>query len=547
MKSTLSLKHTIWLFLLLLTAMAALTLWSLTRITNAQNAVSSANAARYQSYLLADELRQSSDDLTRLARTYVVTADPAYEKQYFDILAIRNGKQPRPQNYERIYWDFVAAGEAKPSPDSTDSTPLLELMKKAGFTEQELGKLQEAAANSDQLVKAETVAMNAVKGQYDDGHGGFTKKDKADAELARRLTHDGDYHKNKAKIMKPVNEFLAMLDHRTGEAVQKAEEAAAAAYKLTLSLMIFSVAASTLAMYLLYRSLMRQLGGEPAYTVDIVRQIADGNLTVPVDLRNGDRGSLLHAMKAMVGKLSNVLTDVAENASALTRASEEINSTAQALSQATSQQAASVEQTSAAIEEMTASIALNADNAKATDAIASQASSEAGEGGEAVKSTVDAMHQIARKIAIIDDIAYQTNLLALNAAIEAARAGEHGKGFAVVATEVRKLAERSQVAAQEISEVASNSVMLAEQAGTLLTAMVPNIKRTSDLVQEISAASDEQNSGLAQISSAVNQVSSATQQNAAGSEQLAATAEGMSDRAAQLQAAISYFRVPAAA
>ncbi|MYN07696.1 methyl-accepting chemotaxis protein [Pseudoduganella aquatica] len=541
---TLSLKQTISLFLAVMAGLAGLTMWGLTQVTRAQSGVSAATAARYQSYLLADELRQSSDDLTRLARTYVVTGDAAFERQYGEILEIRNGARPRPKDYERIYWDFVAAGQPKPGGD-TAAVPLLELMKKAGFSEKELGKLREASAQSDDLVKAETVAMNAVKGLYDDGAGRFTKKGEPNPELARRLTHDAAYHQNKAKIMKPVNEFLALLDQRTGDAVHAAEAAAARALQVTMALLAFSVLVSALAMYLLYRSLMRQLGGEPAYTADIVREIAQGNLGVAMALRRGDKSSVLYAMNGMVAKLSSVLREVSGSALALTRASEEISGTAQSLSQASSQQAASVEQTSASVEQMTASVSQNTGNARVTDGIAAQAAQEAIEGGQAVKSTVSAMRQIAQKIVIIDDIAYQTNLLALNAAIEAARAGDHGKGFAVVASEVRKLAERSQVAAQEIGEVASSSVELAERAGKLLDQMVPNIKRTSDLVQEITAASEEQNSGLAQINLAVGQLSETTQHNAAGSEQLASTAEEMSVRAEELQAAVSFFKVAA--
>ncbi|HOE42083.1 MAG TPA: methyl-accepting chemotaxis protein, partial [Rhodoferax sp.] len=169
------------------------------------------------------------------------------------------------------------------------------------------------------------------------------------------------------------------------------------------------------------------------------------------------------------------------------------------------------------------------------------------DGGEAVNATVDAMKQIAKKIGIIDDIAAQTNLLALNAAIEAARAGEHGKGFAVVAAEVRKLAERSQVAAQEIGEVAGNSVELAEKAGRLLAEIVPNIRKTSDLVQEITAASTEQSSGVGQINSAVGQLNQTTQQNASSSEELAATSEEMSGQAEQLQQTMSFFKLDSSA
>jgi methyl-accepting chemotaxis protein len=340
--------------------------------------------------------------------------------------------------------------------------------------------------------------------------------------------------------------------------------------------------------FVLARNLQRVLGGEPAYAAEVMRRVAVGDFSVEVVTKPGDTSSLLFTTKQMVSsagasvgdvvrvmsamaqgdltqtitksyegsfaemkeyvngtvvKLSEVVSEVNGSAESLAGASEEVSATAQSLSQAASEQAAGVEETSASIEQMTASISQNTENAKVTDGMATQASSEAAEGGEAVKATVAAMKQIAQKIGIIDDIAYQTNLLALNAAIEAARAGDHGKGFAVVAAEVRKLAERSQIAAQEIGTVASSSVELAERAGKLLDQIVPNIRKTSDLVQEITAASEEQSSGVGQINAAVTQLSQTTQQNASSSEELAATAEEMSSQAEQLQQAMSFFKL----
>ena len=303
---------------------------------------------------------------------------------------------------------------------------------------------------------------------------------------------------------------------------------------------LFAVAAIG---FFITRNLLNQLGGEPAYASDILGHVASGDLSADIYIKPGDTTSMLAAIKDMVGKLTDIIHDVNNSANALASASEEVNATAQSLAQGASEQAASVEETSASMEEMSASIAQNNDNARVTDGMAQKSARDALSGGEAVSETVLAMQKIAERIGVIDDIAYQTNLLALNAAIEAGRAGEHGRGFAVVASEVRKLAERSQIASQEIGELASSSVKRAELAGSLLQDMLPSIRKTADLVQEIAAASSEQTTGVTQINTAIAQVSQTMQHTAAASEELSSTAEEMSSQAIRLQEAMTFFRL----
>jgi methyl-accepting chemotaxis protein len=361
---------------------------------------------------------------------------------------------------------------------------------------------------------------------------------KADAMLAlqegRPLFHG---------MEKTLNALIELNEKGAMTATKAAEDTYGSVRSTTIACIIASFGISLLLGFVVTRSILKQLGGEPGYAADLVKRMAAGDLTVNIVYDEKNSSSLLAALAEMADKLRNTISEVKTASLNLSNASTQVSATAQSMAQAASEQAASVEETSASIEEMSASITQNSENAKVTDGMASKAAKETGEGGSAVRKTLEAMKRIAERIGIVDDIAYQTNLLALNAAIEAARAGEHGKGFAVVASEVRKLAERSQVAAQEIGETARSSVEVAELAGTLLSDIVPAIGKTSDLVQEIAAASREQSTGVAQVNQAMTQISKATQQNAASSEELAATSEELNAQADQLRILMGFFQI----
>lgn len=278
--------------------------------------------------------------------------------------------------------------------------------------------------------------------------------------------------------------------------------------------------------------------------IALAESLASGDLTQDIDIDQKDEmGKLADALRNMSRQLKAVMSSVTQATSNVASGSEELSASSQAMAEGASEQAASVEEVSSSMEEMAANIQGNAENSIKTEKIAQKAASKAEESGKAVSQAMGAMTDIAEKISVIEEIARQTNLLALNAAIEAARAGEHGKGFAVVAAEVRKLAERSGIAAAEISELSSSTVKVAKEAGGMLDELVPEIQETAALIQEITTASNEQNDGVNQINSAIQQLDNVVQQNASVSEQVASSAETLASESSQLQQTISFFKM----
>jgi methyl-accepting chemotaxis protein len=334
--------------------------------------------------------------------------------------------------------------------------------------------------------------------------------------------------------------FTEAVAKKIDAAAQSQDESYAAARRVAVVL----VAAAFLAAIVIAVWATRSITVPVMRAVAAAEQIAKGDLRDTIEVTSRDEvGTLQEALRSMTEKLAPVIGEVRSGADALTGASQQVSATAQTLSLGTGEQAASVEETTSSLEEMSASITQNAESSRQTESMAKEGAKNAEESGKSVTETVEAMKAIAERISIIEEIAYQTNLLALNAAIEAARAGEHGKGFAVVATEVRKLAERAQKAAKEIGGLAGSSVKVAEDSGKRIAELVPAIRKTADLVQEVAAASQEQSAGIAQVSKAMGVVDQVTQRNASAAEELSSTAEEMASQAEALMEIMGFFQV----
>lgn len=368
----------------------------------------------------------------------------------------------------------------------------------------------------------------------------------ADTREGRRLSLDLTMGLAKEKF-EQMQGYLDQLIAINVDLSQEAGEVASTTYRMTLtSLLSITGIGLITGMFIAFSitsGLLTQLGSDPAVAANIVRRVAEGDLTVKFGVRGKTTKGVLATIEAMVGKLNTIVADVKKASENVTSESQTMRSRAEQMSKGAAAQVAASEEASSSIEQMVVNIRQSANNALEAEEIAIRAAADAQETSQAEAQAVAAMREIAQKIGIVEDIARQTRMLALNATIEATRAQEHGKEFSVVAAEVRALAERSQTAAAEITLLASSSVPIAERAGAMLRQLVPNIQKTAELVQEISAASNEQNTGADQINRAIRQLESVARQNSVTSEEMSLTAEDLAAQAEHLYRGIAFFRI----
>ncbi|ELM3617640.1 methyl-accepting chemotaxis protein [Aeromonas sobria] len=528
---------------------------------------------QYVSYLLADELRQSSDDLTRLGRTYVITKDPAYEQQYMRILAIRNGEQARPDGYNRIYWDFVAADGQNPRSDSNVRRGLIDLMKDAGFTEGELAKLNEAKNNSDALVNTEVAAFKLV--QQTDGD------PIANQQQAIAMMHDKAYHQNKGRIMSPIDDFYVMMEARNQEAVESA-------MSNTDMLRYLFIALGLVLMFFLwrtYRSLLDLVGTSVEQLKTDLHLLAIGDFSLPIKVPQGSKESLIGLLGGMQSTLKGIIAKVSHSTEELSNSADSIAQIAEQTALFATSQQSSTQTMAAAIEELVVSISHLSDNATHADELSKVSANTLEEGSGVIKETLDSIEnisttvgeaagtiselnghtqQISEIIGVIRSIADQTNLLALNAAIEAARAGEQGRGFAVVADEVRNLASRSAASTQQITGMiskiqsgadasirsmettvnnVSRGVSLANQTGEAISSIRSHASNLTGLMGEISHTLREQSTAANEVVSTVGNITSLSEQSGDAARHVSQEAAKLKQLSRVLRQEMGHFKL----
>lgn len=546
------------------------------------NAASQASENRYASYLLADELRQSSDELTRLARTYAVTGDEKYQQMYFDILAIRNGSKPRPQHYNRIYWDLMINYGDKPRPDG-EAISLDALMQQQQFSQQEFDLLAKAVANSNTLVDLETQAMNAVQGKFKGPSGDYSIIAAPNLALASELLNSLDYHRQKMTIMTPIDAFFVALENRTNTAAVQSQQQVDRLVLMISGLLLLMVLLS-LASYLVIKFRVSDRIHRMSNSIVEIGERSD--LTVNIaDDGNDEVATIAKNINALVTKINHSIANSKTTSHTTKTASDDIQAVIESGHLLSESQQNETAMAAVAVEEM--SMALS-EVAKNTNDVAEQtnhADADANTGKRVIEKTMAKINQLSDEFAktstvinaleqesskvggvleVIKNIAEQTNLLALNAAIEAARAGEQGRGFAVVADEVRTLAQRTQQSTTEIEQmieklqgsatdaVASisignqsldESVDIISQAEQALANIVESMGLLSNLTSSIAAATEEQTTVSVEISKNIVNINNNSDKMMQGFESLSQAASELNHAAVEMEVVTNIYKV----
>lgn len=478
-----------------------------------------------QAFELASEMEESSEDLTNYIRLYAMTGNTAYRTAYNKVIDIRNGKVSNDDGVKKAFSDKVLEME---------------------LTYEENNYILKSQDLSNNLAILETEVMNFLD-NYLRLHPDADLGNSADPEVLANQARlfSVEYTNQTDAIMEPIGKFKKTLLARAEIEKMDAEVTASEATVIGLVVLIVYVVFIVLALFFAMVYILRSLGSEPEILKNLLARVEDGDLTVNFMEGSAKKypNSLSGSIQASLGKIASVMRDTVSLLVLVTQQSETMYSSSQELAIGVERLASSTQKISANMREIAEHARQTADNAGETRFIAGQTVSDSREGGDAVLNTVNAMNDIAMKVSIIEDIADQTNLLALNAAIEAARAGEAGKGFAVVAGEVRKLAERSSIAANEINGMTTDSVAIVDRAGKLISGVVPNIEKTGQLIEEIAAASRNQDAGMQRIQDAIHEMEAAAEENTSASTQLSEIAQLLHQHAADLMDKIAFFKV----
>ncbi len=559
-----------------------------------------------QSYLLAYELRQSSDDLTNMVRSYVATGNEQFEKQYNEILAIRNGQLERPDSYHRIYWDFLSGGVSAPRPGSGVKKPLHTLMEEAGFTEQELEQLAQSEANSNNLVNLETQAFNAMKGIFADASGQYTVTGEPDQAQALKLVYSPTYYAEKVKIMTPLNEFFRLMEERTGGQVAEAQAGQAQAQNIFIMLLLVALAliaaAITLVLIQSKRDLAQraaaqkkaedeneQLNNSVINILQAVNQLSQRDLTAKAPVTADVIGTVADSINALADETSRVLLGVTDIAGQVADVSGKVKVQADQVTQTAEDERESVNRMVESLFEATQTMNQVAALAEQSNLSAEEATEVTDGALETVTGTVREMDSIRETIAetekrikrlgersqeissivnLINTISERTHVLALNASMQAAVAGEAGRGFAVVAEEVQRLAESSRNATEQIGTLVNNIQVETNETINTVNKTIEQVvqgseqaqkageqmRRTQEItaqlvnqVRSIAGASEQQKTMSVQLLEAIQRIGESTENTAQQIQAQNQETDTLLEASRRLVESVSVFKLPQAA